>query len=261
MLEDELQKYAADIPTLVDGVTPRQVEPVIEALRAAQQWELMAACVISAAEIPARLMINCLLDNGQYRALAMAACLRRQQRRMDRTSTGAGARTFRDWDAETGAEGIPEHIQSDMEEMTTSASARIQVASFQAAEVDRDPLREYIVTHLAERISREAEALRALIIIARASAWEETRRTAAMKIANNKRMVEKMVSSGWIRPLVEVAASTNLESARKNIAKQMAARLDDFIGGSDRLALEFLVEHWDDAAGKARAQEALDNLA
>lgn len=261
MLEEALQKHPADIEILVEGVTPRQIEPVVERLCAAQEWDLMAACIISAAEIPARLMINCLLDNGQYRALALPACLRRQHRRIDQTrGLGVGARTFRDWDAETGSEGVPEHIQTDMEEMASSAAARIQVASVQAAEVDRDPLREYIVTQLAERINREAEALRALIIIARAAAWEETRRTAAMKIANNKRMVDRMVASGWIRPLVEVAASTNLESARRNIARQMAARLDDFVGSGDRLALGFLSEHLEDGPQKTRAQEALAAL-
>jgi hypothetical protein len=262
MLEDALPKHAADIAILVEGITPRQIEPVVERLCAAQEWDLMATCVVTAAEIPARIMINCLLDNGQYRALALPACLRRQQRRTDMSrGGGVGAQSFRDWDAETDSEGIPDYIQTEMDDLTASATARRRTASFQAAEVDRDPLRDYIVTHLAERMNREAEALRALIIVARASAWEETRRTAAMKIANNKRMVERMISSGWIRPLIEVAASTNLQSARRNIAGQMASKLADFSTEGDRIALEFLAENLEDPLDKARAQAAVEKLA
>jgi hypothetical protein len=261
MLEDALQKHAADISSLLDGVTQRQMEPLISRLCAEQQWDLMAACIITAGEVSARLMINCLLDNGQYRALALPACLRRQQRRTDRLSSATlGATAFHDWDAEENTEGVPDHIRNEAEEIAMGASARRQVASYQAADVDRDPLREYIVTHLAERMNRESEALRALIIIARAAGWEETRRTAAMKIANNKRMVDKMISSGWIKPLVEVAESTNLQSARGNIARQMAAKLEDFIAQGNRVALEFLAGHLAEPELKAQAQAALEAL-
>ena len=261
MLEDSLQRHASVVPALIDGVAARQLEPIIARLCADGRWDLMAIAAVSALEIPGRMMINCLLDNKRYMDLVPAACMRRMQRRPDRSSAAMGANVFRDWDSEgSGGEGIPEEVRNELEDLASSARARRQIASYQAAEVDRDPLREYIVTQLAERINREPEALKTMIVIARASGWEETRRTAAMKIANNKRLVDRMVKSGWTRQLVEVAHNTTLASAQKNIAGQMAAFLADFITKQDRVALEFVAEHAADAEAKAAAQTALEAL-
>ncbi|NLO74305.1 MAG: hypothetical protein GX100_09405 [candidate division WS1 bacterium] len=261
MLEDSLQRHASAIPGLMDGSAPRQVEPLIARLAADERWDLMSIMVLTATEVPARLMINCLLENRRYMDLVPAACLRRQQRRIDRLSAAVGSNVLRDWDSEEGEGGIPEEIRNDLEDLATSAAARRQVASFQAAEVDRDPLREYIVTQLAERLNRDPEALKTMIVIARASAWEETRRTAAMKIANNRRLVDRMVKSGWSRQLVEVAASTSLDSARRNIAGRMAVALPDYIAQADRPALEFLAEYAPEERVQSQAQSALDSLA
>ncbi len=244
MLTTALREYAADIQTLIDGLTHRQIDPVLARLCEAAQWDLMATALITAQEVPARAIIDCLIAHGQYLGLVPCACLRRQLRQATLSSGGSvGAGVFRDLDHEEGGEGIPEHIMAEAEDIAAAAASRRATASVQAANLDRDPLRTLIVTRLSEKMLTERAAVEALILIALASAFEETRREAAMKIANNKRLVAALVKAARISDLVGVGAATGLTSARQNLAKALAVDLERWRTENNRQALEYLAEH------------------
>ena len=253
MLTDCLQRQAKLVATLVEGVTARQLEPVIARRVAAQEWELMSLAIITAAELPARLLIGALLENGQYLALVPGACLRRQQRQPMALAGSGGRSVFRDLDAEEEAV-VPEHIQQETDEITAAANSRRHVASLQAAGVDRDPLREYIVTRLAELLPTESEALLPLVTIARAAAWEDTRRTAAMKLTNSRRAAERLVTTGRTAELLEVAANTGMQAARQNLAGQIGGHLEALRAAGDTATLRFLSENHPEEEVRARAQ-------
>jgi hypothetical protein len=241
---NQLKRHASRIETLVEGLTRRQIDAILTRLCQEQQWELMGTALITAQEVPARAIIDCLMQYGQHAWLVPCACFRRQLRQAILAPGGrVGAGTFRDLDAEEGEEGIPEHILAEAEDIAAAAAARRETASVQAANVDRDPLRTLIVTKLAQKMTSERGAAEALIAIAQASAFEETRREAAMKIANNKRLVAALVKAARIADLVGVAENTHLTSARQNLARAMAADFERWRTEGNRPALEFIAEH------------------
>ncbi len=244
MLATALKQHAADLETLIDGLTHRQIDPILAGLCQEQQWELMATALVTAQEVPAHAIIDCLLDNGQYAALVPCACFRRQIRQATLSGGGrVGAGVFRDLDTEEDGEGVPEHIMVEVEDIAAAAASRRATASVQAANIDRDPLRTLVITRLTEKMVTERGAVEALITIALASAFEDTRREAAMKIANNKRLVAALVKAARIADLVGVAQSTGLSSARQNLARAMAADLERWHADDNRPALEFIAEH------------------
>ena len=258
MLSTACKQYAADLETLIDGLTHRQIDPVVARLCQEQQWDLMATALITAQEVPARAIVDCLVSNGQYASLVPCACFRRQLRQATMSSSGRlGAGVFRDFDTEEGGEGVPEHIMAEAEDIAAAAASRRASASVQAANVDRDPLRTIIVTRLTEKMLTERPAVEALIIIALASAFEETRREAAMKVANNKRLVAAMVKAARISDLVGVAAGTGLSSARQNLARAVGADLERWRAEHNRPALEFIAEHHAEQGMREAAQAFL----
>lgn len=257
MVNEALLRYAPMMETLIEGMTRRQIEPVLERLCQDQQWDLMSVALIVAQEVPARAMIDRLLENRQYQALVPCACLRRQLRAATLISGGAGTQVFRDFDAEEATEGVPEHILAEAEDIAAAAKARRVTATVQAANVDRDPLRTLIITKLTEKVLTEPEAVEALIAIAQASAWEETRREAALKLANNRRLVAQLVSQGRVEDLVAIAESTKLQSARQNLAAAMGQQLGQYVAAGNRRALEFLAENHPGEAVREAAKAAL----
>jgi len=258
MLMNALKQHGPEIETLIDGLTHRQVDALVERLRQEEQWDLMGAALITAQEVPARAIMDCLISNGQYAALVPCACLRRQLRQVRLSSGGRlGAETFRDLDAETDAEGIPEHIMSEAEDIAAAAASRRATASVQAANLDRDPLRTMVVTMLTEKMVTDRPAVEALLVIAQASAFEDTRREAAMKVANNKRLVAALVKAERIADLVGVARGTGLGSARQNIAKAMAADFERWRTEKHEAALEFIAEHHPEQGMKEAAKAAI----
>ncbi len=253
-----LKRHASRMETLIDGLTHRQIDPVLAELCREEQWELLGTALITAQEVPARAIIECLVQHGQYAALIPCACFRRQLRQAALLTVGrVGAAAFRDFDAEEGGEGVPEHIVAEAEDIAAAAAARRETASVQAANVDRDALRTLAITKLVEKMTTERGAVEALIVIAQASAFEETRREAAMKVTNNKRLVAALVKAARIADLVGVARSTNLTSARQNIARAMAAEFERWCTEGNRAALEFIAEHHADPGVRGAAQAAL----
>lgn len=259
MVLDSLSEYAVDLETLVEGLTARQVEPVIERLCREEEWELMSLAAISAAELPARLMINAMLEHQQFAALIPCACLRRHVRDIVAPAPSLGSKVFRDLDAEDSA-GIPDHIRAEAEELASAADQRRAVAALQATQVDRDPLRTHIVERLTQEMAVHSKALTALVAIARASVWEETRRTAAMKIANRRPALQQLIEAGRTQDLIDVAANTGLGSARQNVAEEMGKFLAEYESAGDRAALEFISENHPSEAARRTAQVAAQAL-
>ncbi|HEY3397758.1 MAG TPA: hypothetical protein VGM19_08905 [Armatimonadota bacterium] len=256
MISEAFRTYASSLPLLVEGLTQRQLDPILQRLRADQQWEFMGVVTVTASEVAARLLIDCLLANGQYAALIPAACLRRQMRSPAPAGATLGATAFRDYDAETDLQGVPEHIMAEAEDIAAEAKARRTTASYQAAAVDRDPLRSMIVTKLAEQIVTQPEAAEALITIARGSAWEETRRDAAMKVVNNQRLLQRLVAEGRVADLSAVADSARLQAAREKIADAMEGQLETYQAEANQAALVFLAENHRDPALRLRLKQA-----
>ena len=252
------KKYAPDLAILTDGLTHRQVDPVLARLCADGQWELMGVALITAQEVPARAIIDCLLENKQFGELVPCACFRRQLRQATLVGKGTlGAGTFRDFDADEGGPGVPDHIMAEAEDIAVAAAARRATASVQSANVDRDSLRTFIVNRLTERMLTDRPAVEALITIAQASAFEDTRREAAMKVANAKRLVAALVKAARVADLVGVAQSTALTSAKQNIAKALAVEFDRWRTENNRLALEFIAENHAEEGMRAAAKMAL----
>ena len=259
MIAEDLAQHATDVASLVESLTQRQLDPIIARWSQEGRWELMGVALITAGELAARLLAGSLIENRQFEALVPAACLRRELRQPSRPGVGQ-TNVFRDWDAEEGGEGIPEFIKSEAEDIAASAAARRQTATYQAAGVDRDPLREYIVTRLAEQMDLHPEATQALATIARASAWEETRRMAAMKVTNSRRGLARLVQEAPGAAVAAVARATGMQAARQKVAQVMAERLAQYQADGDRVALEFLVENLADAAVRAQAEQARAQL-
>jgi hypothetical protein len=253
-----LKQHASDLAVLIDGLTHRQVDPVIARLAQEGQWELMGIALITAQEVPARAILECLLENKQFGELVPCACFRRQLRQATLLGRGAlGAGVFRDFDTDEGGEGVPDHIMAEAEDIAAAAASRRATASVQSANLDRDALRTFVVTRLSERILTDRPAVEALIIIALASAFEDTRREAAMKIANARRLVAALVKAGRLTELIGVAQNTALTSAKQNLAAAMAADFDRWRAEPNRSALEFIRENHPEEGMRAAAQAVL----
>ncbi|MBC7287373.1 MAG: hypothetical protein H5T86_04865 [Armatimonadetes bacterium] len=243
----KLKEYANDIRPLVEGNPPWRVDPAIHRLFERQEWELISVLLLSVAEATARQIIQRLLELRLYGPLVVAACLRRHIRTQPfvfRSGQGAARRVFRDIDAEgVGTEGIPEHILEEMREMAELAERTREAQILRSEAMDRGPMREFIINRLAERIGTDNEALEALVVIARAAAWEETRRAAAMKIANHAPSVQKLAAALRTDDLIALANSSQLEAVARNMARVMAEHLDALREKNDTAALEFIARH------------------
>ncbi|MFQ6096618.1 MAG: hypothetical protein ACE5O2_02750, partial [Armatimonadota bacterium] len=126
--------------------------------------------------------------------------------------------------------------------------------------MDRDPVREAIVNRIAETLHSDA-ALDALVTIAKASAWESTRRRAAMKIANNEGAVKRLVGA---RRLADIAAVTKASALRSVAAKFTKALEEAAVAGGregDRETLEFMAAHHPDPAAREAARSELEREA
>jgi hypothetical protein len=258
-----LERYGRRVEYMLEANLPDQTQECIEQAVASQDWELLAILSLTASEISARRMVDAALEAEQYDVLATVACLRRQVRRQSAApSTGEMARrVFRDFDEEEeDTAGVPDYIIDDMREMRQSAERRREASVRREAEQDRDPIREYAVESLGERLRRSEAALEALLVVAKASAWESTRRRAAMKVANHKRSLQRLVAASRWADLVALGKGAALRSIAGNISTALAERLDDLAAAGDRAALEFVAENHPEREGKQAARRALRSL-
>ena len=164
-------------------------------------------------------------------------------------------------DSEEDAKGMPDYIRTDMEEMARTADQTRSSAMGREAAMDRDPVRQYIIDNLAPRMARSEEAMNALVAIARASAWEETRRTAALKIANDQIALSRLCRSLRTDDILEVCRMALLSQVAEAFAKEMGKSFQAYADAKDVAALEFIAKRHPDERFRQTAQQWVDALA
>ncbi len=255
----KLIELGRDVQPLVEGVPPWRVDPAVNDLIERQEWEVLSVLMLSCAEATARQIIARLLDLRVYEPLTVVACLRRHIRSQPVVVAGsrgqASARIFRDIDAESeGKASVPDFIREEIVDMAESAARTRDAQMMRGDSLDRSPVREFIINRLGERASVEVAAMDALVIVALAAGWEETRRLAAMKIGNSPQSVKRLVTSGRTDELMKVARETQLAAIMGKMAEALAEDIDGLRQRGDEAALAFIGENHPDEAVKAAAK-------
>ena len=251
-------QYGDQIQTLIAAATSSQVQSTVDQLIDQEQWELLGTLLPTVSEVAARRIVTGLIEKQVYEPLAPAACLRRQLRpTVSAVATGGIAgRVFRDFDAEDDTAGVPEHILADAQEMSQAADRQRQSAVQRDARVDRDPVRAYIVGQLAKQLG-DGSAREVMLTIIKASAWEETRREAALKLVNHKPSVQQLLADQRSEDLIAVSNATGLQAVATTMATSLGEKLPEWEQAGDSHALEFVAENHPDADIRAAAQQAL----
>jgi hypothetical protein len=254
-----LTEYGLQIEDVMEGSVPSRTEAAVRRMVEEQRWDLFAALLISASEIPARRMVDIAMEREKYEPLVVAACLRRQIQRGIPGGAGgrAARRVFRDMDEEAPTQGVPEHIQLEAQEIRDMADRAREAAIRRDQLSDRDPVREAIVNGLAQRLQSDA-ALDALIAIAKASAWEATRRRAAMKIANHPGAVNRLAMGRRLADISAVVRASGLKSVAAKLGEALAGAAQAAGGRADRETLEFIAAHHPNPAARDAAAKALE---
>jgi hypothetical protein len=218
-----LTRYAGSLRNLYEGLLESDLDHAVQRLVQGEQWELMALWAVTAAEVPARRLVTKLLEHERFEELALPACLRRQVRRQEVIvhNPARAKRIFRDIDAEEDEAGIPEHILQEAQDIADAADSSRMAALNREAGTDRDPLRELIVNGIAQKLNTSEKAGEVLIAIAKAGAFEDARRTAALKLANNDLVMRRLAREGRGADMIVVAENSGLESVRTNIARAL----------------------------------------
>jgi len=253
----DLVGHGRTIETVVEGAG-WQLDETIDAVVASGDWDFAGRLLVSAAEISARQLAKKLLEQEAYEPLAIAACFRRQPRRPGEGSAGGGGvskRIFRDIDAEDDAKGVPDYIRADIEELAKGADQSRMGAMTREAMMDRDPIRQYIIDQIGPKMPTSEAAMDALVAVARASAWEETRRTAALKVANDPISVARLARALRTDDILEVARMALLAAVAETFAREMGKHFKAFAEKRDGAALRFIAEHHPDAAYKDSARQ------
>ncbi len=255
---EALTRFSNQIQTLMSAATTKQVQSAVQELVAEQQWPLVSMLLLTCSEVAARRIVRLLVENSVYEPLAWGAGLRRQLRAPIIAGSGPGiaGRIFRDIAAQEDTAGVPEHILADAQELTSAADQRRQVATRREAQLDRGPIRSYIVDQLSQHLT-EPEAREVVLIIAKASAWEETRREAALKLINHQPSIQQLVAEDRHADLVAIANATGLQTVAANIASLLSEKLTELRAASDQDALDFIAENHPDADTKQAARQAL----
>jgi hypothetical protein len=263
MEQSTLVEHRRPVDDLVRGVVGRDAERAIARLAEADQWELMGEILLTAAEASARQIAATLLERERWDELALAACLRRQppRRSTARSRSAVGRHAFRDFEQEAATAAVPEHIRAEADDMAQLAEQSRSTADRRDEAIDRDPVRDVIVSELGRLAVSKPGAIQALLTIARASAWEATRRAAALKIANNPAVLQRLVANYAMDELEDVREASRLTAVGHNIAMALGEQWTKERDKPHRGALEFIVEHHPDAEWQKSAQEALDYLA
>jgi len=262
----DLQKLVTDgtmISVIVEG-TSYQLDEMIDKLVASGDWDLAGRMLVSGAEISARQLAKKLLDKEAYEPLAIGACMRRQPRRpgegAQMATASAARRVFRDVDASDDDKGVPDYIRSDMEEMAKSADTARSSAMMRDSAVDRDPIRQFIVDNVAPKMSTSEAAMNAMVAIARSSAWEETRRTAALKISNDSICVARLARELRTEDIRELCRMALLGKVAETFAREMGRYFQALTDKKDVDALRFIAQHHADDRFKDSARQWADAI-
>ena len=256
---ETLGRFSRQAITLIEGTMGGDVDNAIELLMGEEQWDLIAQVLITASEVSARRLTDTLLAAEIFDPLIPAACMRRELRRGISQAPAAlsGGAIFRDFEADDEGPGVPDHIREEAEAITASANQARRIAAQKEAALDRDSIRSRIVDKLAERAVTSEAALFGLATIARASAWEETRRSAALKLAANKAATGQLLRAGRHADLLAIADASGSDGVRTRIADAVAGAMPAATAPEYRTVLELIAEHHSDDAKRAAAKKAL----
>ena len=259
----ELVSHSRVIVAVVEG-SGWTLDETIAQVVATGDWDFCSRLLVSASEVSARGLAKALLEADAYAPLAVAACFRRQPRRPGEGGSGGGrglsGRVFRDIDSEDDAKGVPDYIRADIEEMASTAAQTRIGAMTREALMDRDPIRQYIIDNIGPKMATSGTAMDAMVAIARASAWEETRRTAALKVANDPICVSRLVRALRTEDVVAVAEMALLGAVAETFAKEMGKVFKAYSDAKDVRALRFMAENHPDAAYKDSARQWAEAL-
>jgi hypothetical protein len=252
-----ISEHGIAIRNLFEGLLETDMAAALERLVREEQWELLGAIAVSANEVPARRIIGALLEHNCYRELVAVACFRRQVRRQELLRAPVRARrAFRDFDAEDVKSGIPDHILQEAQDISDAAEVARTTALAREAAIDRDALRELIVTEIATRLNGTPDAAEALLGIAKASAFEDARRNAALRLANHEMSVKRLANQGRWADLIALAENSGLESVRVNTARALGPQLGAIRSDKDWASLRWAGMHHPDP----RAREAIGKV-
>lgn len=255
-----LIEYSTRIRTLMEGNLEKQVQDALRELIELEQWELLSHIMLTGSEFSVRRIANALIEREEFRPLVAGACLRREIRRAQPSAvSGLGSkRIFRDFEAPgEGEAGVPDHIMQEAEDISRAADQSRRIAASKEAELDRDPVRQHIVDQLAELLNTNEEAMDAMIAIARASMFEETARSAAMKLGNNKIVMGRISRAGRSSDLIAVGNASGSQAVHTIIARNLAEAMPDSSHESYRAALEHVAEHHPHEQVQRAARKAL----
>ena len=255
-----LARYSRRIEHVMDGTLEWEMNHGINALVENQEWELMSVMILTASEVPARRMAERLAQHEQYLHLILPACFRRQIRKPQIIDGGAMRRpVFRDLDALDidQEEGIPEHIRQDAEEMSDAVGRSRMGALQRELQEDNDGIRDWIITALGEKLMQSADAVNALVLVACCSMFEDSRRMAALKIANHAPTVRRMVGAGRASELVQISQASGMESVAINISRALSDLIPRLVEEGNTRVLRFIADNHPEAAIKQAASEGL----
>lgn len=261
MLElHSIAEAAWQIRALMEGAPTRSVDKAVEQLTAEQSWEMLSHVLLTASEVAARSIVDTLIELEVVEPLVTTACLRREARRpgISVPSHAASARRiFRDFEKDEEGGGVPEHIMREAESIAAAAQQARQIAMQREAELDRDPIRARIVEGLADRLNTSAAALDALVVIAQASAWEDTRRDAAIKVANNRIAMGKLLDAGRIEDILALREASASRTVSGRLAAAVGEQMPEASHPAYAAALELVAEHHPDADRRREARQQL----
>ena len=253
---------ASRIATLMEGNLEQHVRDALNHLIEQEQWELLSHLMLTGSEFSVRRMTNALVGLEEFRPLVAGACLRREMRRSQPSAvSGLGSkRIFRDFEApDEGEAGVPDHIMQEAEDISRSADQSRRIAAQRESELDRDPVRQHIVDSLGDLLNTNEKAMDAMIAIARSSFFEETARSAAMKLGNSKIVMGRISRAGRIADMIAVGDASGSQAVHTIIARNLAQAMPDSSHPSYRAALEHVAEHHPEEQVRRAANRALGN--
>ena len=259
----DIGRYGSQIRNLFEGLLEADMDNALERMVADERFGLLAVLAITAAEVPARRIVNRLLAEKRFMELVLPACFRRQVRRQEVifASPARTKRVFRDFDAEEDLSGVPEHILQEAQDISETADSSRMAALSREAGTDRDPLRELIVNEIAKHLNTSEEAAAALMSIARAGAFEDARRAAALKLNNNEIVMRRLAREGRGADMIVVAENSGLESVRTNIARALGPVLGAMRAQKDWDSLRWAGRHHPDPKAREAIAKVLEEEA
>ena len=254
----QLVKYGPAVKLIVGTGTRDDVQQAVEQLVADESWDVCGIVLASAAELGARLLVAELIKRQVYAPLAYAACMRRQIKQVaHQVRPGQTARrVFRDFDTETETKAVPDHIKAEMDDLQAQAEESRFIADRRDAERDACPIRALIVAELGNAMTGFSEAVGALIAIVLASAWEDTARSAALKLLTHPNTLPRLVEAGRIDDMVTIANACGLDSAGEKVAELLGGQVDDLIANRKRGAVRLIGRYHSDPAVREKAVAA-----